>query len=221
MDAASAKKQIDQMVAFISNEAKDKVAEIRAKTEQDYNIEKIKLVESHKKAVREEVEKKKKNAETSYKVEISAKKNAALMKEVSTRDEQFQGLREEVKKSIVAMARDGNKMKDIYSKLMCQGALALHEGEVTVICKKSDASAVKAAVGQAQNLYSNEVKKAIGKDLQCKLVVSDSEFLPADCLGGVKVTCHNGLIVSDNTFESRLDLLMNNAKPYIKKMIYE
>lgn len=47
----AAQKQITQMVNFILNEAKDKASEIEARALEDFNIEKLKLVQQMKEKV--------------------------------------------------------------------------------------------------------------------------------------------------------------------------
>lgn len=64
MEDAEAKRQIDQMVNFILNEAKDKAAEIEAKSMEDFNVEKLKVLQAMKEKVRAEFKKKAKQIET-------------------------------------------------------------------------------------------------------------------------------------------------------------
>ncbi len=48
MDEAQSVRQIQQMVNFILNEAKDKAEEIDAKTLEEFNVEKLKYVQAQK-----------------------------------------------------------------------------------------------------------------------------------------------------------------------------
>ena len=52
MDDASADRQIQQMVNFILNEAKETAEGIKAKATEDFNIEKLKLVQAMKEKIR-------------------------------------------------------------------------------------------------------------------------------------------------------------------------
>lgn len=61
---AEAQRQIQQMVNFITNEARDKSQEIEAKALEDFNIEKLKLVQQMKNQVRQEYQLKAKQMET-------------------------------------------------------------------------------------------------------------------------------------------------------------
>lgn len=63
-DDAEAQRQIQQMVKFILNEARDKAQEIEARSLEDFNIEKLKLVQQMKDKIRQEYDKKAKKLET-------------------------------------------------------------------------------------------------------------------------------------------------------------
>jgi len=71
MDDVEAEKQIKQMVNFILNEAKETAVGIEAKTNEDFNIEKLKLVQSMKEKTRTDMEKKLKAVETKKAIERS------------------------------------------------------------------------------------------------------------------------------------------------------
>lgn len=62
-DDQEALAQIQQMVKFILNEAKDKAQEIEARALEDFNIEKLKLVQQMKDKIRQEFDKKAKKLE--------------------------------------------------------------------------------------------------------------------------------------------------------------
>lgn len=211
--------QIAQMTAFIAAEAKDKCAEIRLKTEEDANIEKLRIVQNEKAKVVEDIAKLAKKADTQRKVAISAQKSAALMQQVRVRDEHYSALRTDVLNGLAAVGKDANKAKDVYAKLIAQSALALNEKEVTVKCLEKDASVVKGAFSNAASLVSAECKKAGGKDLGVNFTL-DSTYLPKEAVGGVSCSVAGGKIVSDNTFERRVAQAMQDFKPALKEMIW-
>ena len=51
------------MVQFIHQEAKEKAAEIKLKTDEEFNIEKLRMVEAEKQKIRQEYERKEKQVE--------------------------------------------------------------------------------------------------------------------------------------------------------------
>ena len=63
MNDTDVSKQIQQMVRFIRQEAEEKANEISVSAEEEFNIEKLQLVEAEKKKIRQEYEKKEKQVE--------------------------------------------------------------------------------------------------------------------------------------------------------------
>merc|ERR1719189_1788500 len=113
------------------------------------------------------------------------------------------------------------------TNLITQGLLMLLEKDVKVRCRKEDVAKVQAALKGAEAAYSKVIKAETGKDLTVNLSV-DSENLPpapssgegASCLGGVVLICANGKITIDNTIDSRLALVMEQAKPKIRNLLF-
>lgn len=60
MDENQVQKQIEQMVKFIRQEAVEKAREIHVKAEEEFNIEKLRMVEAEKARIRSEFERKEK-----------------------------------------------------------------------------------------------------------------------------------------------------------------
>ena len=63
MNEAEVNQQISQMVAFIHQEAKEKANEIKLKADEEFNIEKLRMVEAEKQKIRAEYERKEKQVE--------------------------------------------------------------------------------------------------------------------------------------------------------------
>jgi V-type H+-transporting ATPase subunit E len=65
MNEDQVQKQISQMVTFIQQEAVEKAREIHVKAEEEFNIEKLRMVEAEKARIRAEYERKEKDIEVS------------------------------------------------------------------------------------------------------------------------------------------------------------
>jgi V-type H+-transporting ATPase subunit E len=63
MQEEQVQKQIEQMVKFIRQEAVEKAREIHVKAEEEFNIEKLRMVEAEKARIRSEYERKEKDIE--------------------------------------------------------------------------------------------------------------------------------------------------------------
>lgn len=68
MNDSQVKQQIQQLVSFIHQEAKDKAREIRAKAEEDFTIRKLSAVESAREKIRADYEKRTKQIEVNRKM---------------------------------------------------------------------------------------------------------------------------------------------------------
>ncbi|KAK9127949.1 hypothetical protein Syun_016746 [Stephania yunnanensis] len=68
MNDADVSKQIQQMVRFISQEVEEKANEINVSAEEEFNIEKLQLVEAEKKKIRQEYKRKEKQVEVQKKM---------------------------------------------------------------------------------------------------------------------------------------------------------
>ena len=60
MNDAAVQKQISNMVSFIEKEAQEKASEIKVKAEEEFTIEKARIVQSQKQKIQQEFEKKEK-----------------------------------------------------------------------------------------------------------------------------------------------------------------
>lgn len=68
MNDSQVKQQIQQLVSFIHQEAKDKAREIRAKAEEDFTIRKLSAVESAREKIRADYERRTKQIEVNRKM---------------------------------------------------------------------------------------------------------------------------------------------------------
>ncbi|CAL5356226.1 unnamed protein product [Camellia sinensis] len=80
MNDADVSKQIQQMVRFIRQEAEEKANEISVSAEEEFNIEKLQLVEAEKKKIRQEYERKEKQVEVRRKILLRLKEPAVLLR---------------------------------------------------------------------------------------------------------------------------------------------
>ena len=80
MNDAEVERQIHQMVAFIKQEAEEKASEIRVTAEEEFNIEKLQMVEEERRRIKKEYERKESQAEVREKIEFSTQLNANTIK---------------------------------------------------------------------------------------------------------------------------------------------
>merc|ERR1719384_2781654 len=124
------------------------------------------------------------------------------------------------------LLKDGGSTEFV-TKLIVQGLLMLLEKDVKVRCRKVDESKVQGCLQGAQAEYSKIVKAETGKEMSVALKIDDQSLPPApsggdgaSCLGGVMLICAGGKITIDNTIDSRLALVMEQAKPNIRDLLF-
>ena len=83
---AYVQKQIKHMMAFIEQEANAKAEEIDAKAEEEFNIEKVRLVQTQRLKIMEYYEKKEKQIEQNRKIQMSSLMSQVRLKIVRLKD---------------------------------------------------------------------------------------------------------------------------------------
>ncbi|CAE8709321.1 unnamed protein product [Polarella glacialis] len=225
MDTMEASKQIEQMRTFILAEAVDKAADITKKGEEEFSIEVHKLITDQKEKIRQAMERKTKQVETSYAIAKSMAINKQRLEKIKARQEVMNKVGDEAKASLVKAAAD----KKFITGLIVQGLLMLLEKEVVVRCRKSDVAMVAGCLKDASDQYAKIIKDQSGASKVCALTIDSATFLPPapvagahgqSCLGGVLLHCFNGKIIVDNSIDVRLNLVMEQAKPAIRALLF-
>ena len=220
MEDKDASRQIQQMVNFILNEAKDKAEEIDAKAMEDFNIEKLKLIQQMKEKVRKEYALKAKKIETQRAISRSTAINKARLRTIDERNTLLYQSVDAVKKNLSDVVKKTDQYKKILTDLIVQGAMLLLEPEVTIQCRKDDVSLVKSVIDEAQKRYTSEIKNQTGGVVRSvKLIVNESQPLVGK-IGGVILQTSGGAIRVDNTLDTRLNLLVEKDKPTIRKILF-
>jgi V-type H+-transporting ATPase subunit E len=215
MNDQEAKAQISQMEAFILKEAKDKSEEIESKGQEEFNIEKFRIVTAQKEKIRSEYAKKAKQVETQCAIARSLAINKSRLEKIKARQEVLGKIAEDAKLQLKSKGADAG----FVTKLIVQGALMLLEDKITVQCRQSDAGMVQGCFGSAASQYSQVIKKETGADRAVSFELS-REFVSADKLGGVVLSCMGGDIKIDNTVDLRLQLALEQDKPAIRSLLF-
>eukprot|EP00931_Biecheleriopsis_adriatica_P023091 TRINITY_DN1466_c0_g1_i1.p1 TRINITY_DN1466_c0_g1~~TRINITY_DN1466_c0_g1_i1.p1 ORF type:complete len:234 (+),score=75.50 TRINITY_DN1466_c0_g1_i1:70-771(+) len=231
MDASSqeTQAQILQMTQFILNEAKDKAEEIDTKALQDESVERLKIVNSMKEKIQQDYARKAKQIETQAAIARSTAINRSRLEKIKARQETLRQLSEDSKTEITKQLQDQAKLKKFITNLIVQGLLMLLEDAVEVRCRSSDDALVTSCIADAAKEYSKVIQTETGASKSCKVTLDQKVKLdPApraggdgpSCLGGVVLACQNGTITIDNTIDSRLGLVMEQAKPTIRSLLF-
>lgn len=220
MDEGEAQRQIKQMVNFILNEAKDKAEEIEAKALEEFNIEKLKVVQQMKEKIRQEMARKTKQLETKRAIARSTAINQARLTKMEKRNEYFDAVAKDTEASLRQMTSNDKEYQKVLSDLIVEGALRLVEETVTVRCRKKDISVVSNVFDSSAEKYSKLIKAQTGAQKKVKFVVDKDKSLPEASLGGVVLCVMDGKIRLDNTLDARLRLQMEENMPIIRNTLF-
>lgn len=221
MNDQEADAQVQQMCNFILAEARTQADEVQKKTLDDFNVEKLKLVQSLKESIRSEYETKVKKQTTSKAIERSASINKARLSKIAKRHDCIETLGDNCKSAINSVIAGGNEQyRGIVVDLIVQGAFKLMEREITVKARQSDVQLVRSCLDAAATKFTSVIKQVTGVTQNVRFTLSN-EYLPATSLGGVVLSCANGKILVDNSLDARLKLCMEAERPALRKILFE
>ncbi|KAH7235758.1 ATPase, V1/A1 complex, subunit E [Fusarium tricinctum] len=206
--------ELSKMTAFIKQEAMEKAREIEIKANEEFEIEKSKLVRQETDAIDTQYEKKFKQATMSQQITRSTVSNKTRLKVLGARQEMLDNIFEEAQKKLAEGAKDKGKYQKALKGLLLEGFYALNEPELQVRSRKKDYDIVKKAIEEA----AKEYKKELGKDITAK--IQEDDPLPEGIAGGVSIISGSGKIDIDNTFEARLRLLEESAAPAVREALF-
>nr|KJB24325.1 hypothetical protein B456_004G139500 [Gossypium raimondii] len=227
MNDGDVSKQIQQMVRFIRQEAEEKANEISVSAEEEFNIEKLQLVEAEKKKIRQEYEKKEKQVEIRKKIEYSMQLNASRIKVLQAQDDVVNAMKESASKDLLNVSHDHHVYKRLLKDLIVQSLVRLKEPGVLLRCRKEDLHLVESVLDSAKEEYASKV------NVHPPEIIIDDVHLPPGpshhhgffhhhaeahgpfCSGGVVIASRDGKIVFENTLDARLDVAFNKKLPEV------
>ncbi|CAL9151375.1 unnamed protein product, partial [Musa hybrid cultivar] len=229
MNDADVSKQIQQMVRFIRQEAEEKANEISISAEEEFNIEKLQLVEAEKKKIRQEYERKEKQVEIRKKIEYSMQLNASRIKVLQAQDDLVNSMKEDAAKEllnvshhhhILNVTHHDHEYKHLLKELIVQSLLRLKEPAVLLRCRKDDAHLVESALESAKEDYAAKANVH-----PPDIIIDHKVYLPPapshhhahgpSCSGGVVLASIDGKIVCENTLDARLDVAFRKKLPEV------
>ncbi|XP_067676610.1 V-type proton ATPase subunit E-like [Haliotis asinina] len=211
---ADVQKQIKHMMAFIEQEANEKADEIDAKAEEEFNIEKGRLVQQQRVKIMELYERKEKQVELHKKIQMSNLLNQARLRVLKAREDHIKAVLDECSKRLGRVTEDRAKYQNVLEGLISQGLYQLLETNVTIRCREVDRDVVQAAIPAAINSYKTATK---GRDV--KVTVDTDNYLPSDTAGGVELISQSKFKV-ENTLDSRLDLISQQMLPELREILF-
>jgi len=228
MNTNDADRQIDQMIAFIAQEAKEKAEEISVKTEKEFMADKLSLETQLSMTIRAENERNKKNFLIQKRIAKSKLLTESRFSTMRSRDELMNSLKSEVLTKLSSVSASP-QYSQLIRFLIAQGLMTLLENQVMIRVRKEDLSIAKKELPAAIQLYQDTMKAASGIIPTVQVSIDDKEFLPpspqanssaASCTGGVLLSARGGQILCRNTLDHRLELAFEALKPTIRGSLF-
>jgi V-type H+-transporting ATPase subunit E len=181
------------MTAFIKQEAMEKAREIEIKANEEFEIEKSKLVRQETDAMDSQYEKKFKQATMSQQITRSTVANKTRLKVLSARQELLDTIFQDVEKKLVDGAKDKSKYQKTLKGLILEGFYALNEPVMQVQARKKDYDIVKKAIDEAVKEYQKEVGKEIEGKIDEEHPLPEGSYVLTTLLFHVRTECTNPL----------------------------
>lgn len=162
------------MVAFIKQEALEKAREIQIKADEEFAIEKSRLVRAETASIDSAYERKYKQASLSQQIAVSTVTNKTRLKVLSARQMLLDDIFEDARAKLAEVSADEERYQEVLVGLVLEGLYAMNEREVEVRCRSADKAAVEKAVETAKGLF----KAKTGGDVEVR--VDGDEPLPEE-----------------------------------------
>ncbi|KAF8733532.1 hypothetical protein HU200_014833 [Digitaria exilis] len=194
-------------------------------TTQEFQIEKLQLVEAEKKKVRQEYDRKEKQVGIKKKIDYSMQLNASRIKVLQAQDDLVTNMMESARKQLLYISRDHQTYKKLLRILIVQSLLRLKEPAVLLRCRKEDLELVDSVLELARNEYAekaNVYPPEIVVDRQVYLPSAPSHYQAPgpSCSGGVVLASRDGKIVCENTLDARLQVVFRKKLPVIRQSLF-
>jgi len=201
---------------------KRKAEEIDAKAEEEFNIEKQRLLQAEKIKIMRDYERKEKQVETQKKIAYSNELNQARLRVLKSREDSVNKVLHDAFRELTSVSQS-HQYKDLLLNLTVQAAIKIDEPQAFVLCREVDHALVQSFIPKV----CQEYKKLTGKDL--KLTIDTNNRLnppriegndqPA-CAGGIMLSTAEGRIICNNTLEQRLSMTYDQLLPNIRIMMF-
>lgn len=148
------------MTAFIKQEAIEKAREIEIKANEEFSIEKSKLVREETDAIDAAYAKKFKQASMTQQITRSTVANKTRLHVLGARQELLDDIFDEAAKRLAEAAGDAAKYRAVLKGLLLEGMYALSENKIAVRSRSADFDALREAAKEAEAEYEKETGKS-------------------------------------------------------------
>lgn len=206
-------RHIQSMIDFIEREALEKVEELEAAAQEEYDVEKMRVVETEKSKIRALHEKKRVQVDIDCRVSKANFSKNQRMRVMSERAKVMDTLYEATKASILKTISDEKTYQNLLLQFIRESLMSIR-ASVTISCIEDDKKKIRSLISQLIEWYGSEMKDAI------TLTISDASLSKEEVWGGVLVSTPNGRIVCNNTLAHRAKTCFDEQLPTIRYHLF-
>ncbi|GAA5981693.1 hypothetical protein JCM5350_000457 [Sporobolomyces pararoseus] len=204
--------EMRKMTAFIKQEALEKAREIKVKADEEFAIEKGKIVRQESSNLDANFDRKKKQAEIERKIAVSNQNNKARLQLLEKREELLEQVFEEAKSRISEVTKDESKYGELLKSLILQALFTMMEKDIKVSGRPKDSNLLEKAAEEAAKEFEDKVGY--------KPKIEVDQELGDKSNGGVLLKGYGSRIVVNNTLDERLRLLEERMLPEIRESLF-
>ncbi|CCW69313.1 unnamed protein product [Phytomonas sp. Hart1] len=206
-------RQIQSMIEFIDREAQEKVDELECAAQEEYDIEKMRLVEQEKLKIRQNLEKKKKQVDVDRRVARANYTKTQRMRVMEERAKIMETLYENTRKKVETIVANPSTYRPLLVNIVRQSILAI-QTDAIIQCRKEDETEIHQMLNDLMNWY--QIKT--GSSISIKI---NEEYLNTDdAWGGVVVSSVDGRIRCNNTLSYRATMSFEEQLPTIRFYLF-
>lgn len=206
-------RHIQSMIDFIEREAQEKVEELEAAAQEEYDVEKMRVVETEKAKIRTLTEKKKTQVDIDCRVSQANYSKTQRMRIMAERAKVMEELFEVTKKSILQTIANSSEYEKLLRDLIRQSVMAVRTSAV-VACLKEDEGQVNSMLKSVADWYRTQTQQSI------TITVSKEYLDKEEAWGGVVVSSTDGRIVCDNTLAHRTKTCFDEQLPTVRYYLF-
>ncbi|QSL66581.1 hypothetical protein MERGE_000963 [Pneumocystis wakefieldiae] len=205
--------EMQRLINFIKIEAMEKAREIHIKSNEEFAIEKAKIVSKETAKIDEFYKQKIKNSSIAQQILKSNIVNTSRLRLLKEKEIILNQVFQEAKEILFKLSQDEERYQEILKVLILQGFLQLMETDVIVRGRASDHVLIRKAIDDTIETFKSKTNMELN-------VTIDDECLPSDGYGGIIIFKTDKNILVNNTFDERLELLRKDALPIIRLTLF-
>jgi len=207
-------------VQFIHQEAQEKAQEIALKAKEEFNIEKLRMVEAEKQKIRQDYERKEKQVEVQKRIEQSNTVRLGRLEALKKRDEEMQNVLAEAAAKLPSLTQQSS-YPALLQSLILEALKQLAEPKVQVQGVAGQGALVTKMMTPAVTQFKEWAKAEKGDAFVATIDVTFDATPLAAGIGGVAVTGFGGKISLNNTLQSRLMLAYETQLPVLRGVLFK